>query len=476
MSHQLTPYLALLDLTPMDISEEDLETVFAEYNEEEGMVVNPEDNILRYSLNLEIDKEVLEKHLKCSAIIRSHEDIDINEFEQNDGTYTDMLAFLFDEFSEAFNDNAAAQKNILSHSILLTKTFGTTIENVERVFGTYLNTSAVPDGDDGEVLACSYTIVFKANSKLYMMVHYVNSKIIPVDNNLMKLKLDAEYDEYTHFSVNQATNVLFAMLGRNGIKHNAHVKMERSESFYLMEAEENIRVFNYNKLFSKFIGDMMEEPTKFYRLIKPCGLFAVDALQPIVPTDVEYVNSMGVASLMEDIQEDTDWLTEDLIDGVEEFGTEDYPREGVLFSFNVLENKDMLKEFEVAIEASMYSTAGIIGYEPLYSDVPEKQLFKDISDIYHGVLEKTGSLLGKRNIFIDLDGEDHFIETSFGKIDVTQQPVWFLLLGIPFLNYLMRTHNDQSDFDETSQEILFDHPLFEQAVTHLRDLVYVRLN
>lgn len=476
MNRFLTPYLSLIDITDCGASPENIDSMFSSLMEEN-------ENTTAFLLPLSIDGVIHQKELRNVVTFQWNDEEDVGEFDQSDESFSTMLSFMFDEFSDAFNDDEEAQKHFISHSILLAKTLVTSFSNIQNIFGTFTVETSHISAEEDDTLTTSYSVALEADDRLYLMTHYINNKVGVVNGTVPFIKLDADKDHFAEFSVRQATGIFFKMLNDHLIDEEETVLaidkhlVVRNDWYYLMPKGENPRIYNFNMFIDKIVNDAEENPTELYRALKSCDLFTADVVSPVVATDVEYIDSFNVASMLEDFSEKEDWIDEELIEGIEAFGSsETEPLSGILLSLNQAA-ETVFEDLSLSIEASMYGTAGVIGYNPSDTVDPAAQLFKDIDDIYHGIVERTGSLIGKRNEFIiNVGDEQALIETEFGQLDITQIPVWMTLLVLPFINYLLRTVVSPEEITAFNEEPFYEDPMFVSAVSHLKELAFTRVN
>src|SRR5690606_24794716 len=92
---------------------------------------------------------------------------------------------------------------------------------------------------------------------------------------------------------------------------------------------------------------------------------------------------------------------------------------------------------------------------------PLALLYKEGEEVLDGLTYKIGNLIVNKNNYVNLpEGITPYIETSFGKLNITDNPIWVTLLVVPYLNYLFRKLESEEDlyhfFNEEDSGLWFE--------------------
>lgn len=482
---KFSPLFASYDLSDTSIFIEDLH----EFLNSDGPI--------RFAQDVMIDKTVLKKELINTVYFNTNKSESYDVFF--DSNFEAMLSFVFNNFSTAFSGDIEAQKHILGIVPIL----AASVEH-DNIVGSILITSELKssskDEDDDDILAATY-VVFTAEyiededdededceEEIFAHVYMVNNKIVQRTDQSIAVDLNGSMDQFRDFSLFNLKAFLKQKFRTLDVEvDDSDFSDEEFYYYQVMDREENEFMYRICKLIDVFNTDLIGNESGLYRHLKHTGLFTIDKLiTPFTVNRVMTVDSFDVAELVEMFSnpEGFDNLSmTDLVSAIEQFGNPDDtdPLEGVVLLPIITE--DMRAELgpisnEELIISALFASVSMLYYK-IDSDVdPETLLYTEITEMFYKVAEYVGSFITNNKTYLFDDDDDVVtIETSFGDIPTDKMPIWMLILGLPYFNYLMRTaFVSQETEEQLHEEHWFDNPMFTKAVDHLNGLASAKPN
>lgn len=399
-------------------------------------------------------------------------------FESDEGEL--LAASVIDCFSDAFVDNLDCQRALIANMEVL----ASAIDNFQYEVSGYLMLT-LKLNDDVKLHCLTYIVEREDSPIPRLFAFFVNPHLIPHP------KTDRPAETITPKPIDSTSLVLNLVYNVMWLLNKEVSKPEYTESEYAFdvihtmtyfERGEDPNSFDLSKQLCVMLSDAAEETSKVYRSLKRSGLFTIDDIVfPDHPSYIAHTSASSVESLLEGC--DFDFLHENednnnepsLLEGIAEFGDDNSEMELIIMSHVLSDTNDEVEDVAAAVFED-HGLKRITFGELVRSSQAESNLYANGRHMFLSLTEKLGQLNLRKNGLIELpDGIDPYVYTSYGVVDIRNQPVWLLLFAFPYTVFKL-----QSDFGEVDEDEdvvpWFDEDPFYDYVEYIKSLVTATVN